>query len=88
MNISQQRMEWCCLQSFTLESDWLSLQLFSGKVFKLDQIISGYDKLAFDILKHANHLQLAIKVLGSLLFGQDIYVYISSKENKIPLFIE
>jgi len=49
-----------------------SLQLFSQKAFKLDHIISDYEKLAFSILSYANGLPLAIKVLGSFLFGRDI----------------
>ncbi|XP_058730452.1 disease resistance protein RUN1-like isoform X2 [Vicia villosa] len=49
-----------------------SLQLFSRKAFKLDHIVNSYDKLAFDILHYANGLPLAIKVLGSFLFGRSI----------------
>ncbi|CAI8617368.1 unnamed protein product [Vicia faba] len=49
-----------------------SLQLLSRKAFKLDHIVSGYDKLAFDILHYAKGLPLAIKVLGSFLFGRNI----------------
>ncbi|XP_039689745.1 disease resistance protein RUN1 isoform X2 [Medicago truncatula] len=49
-----------------------SLQLFCQKAFKLDHIMSGYDKLALDTLSYANGLPLAIKVLGSFLFGRDI----------------
>jgi hypothetical protein len=49
-----------------------SLRLFSQKAFKLDHVMSSYDKLAFDILWFANGLPLAIKVLGSFLFGRDI----------------
>jgi len=49
-----------------------SLQLFCQKAFKLDHVMSGYDKLALDTLSYANGLPLAIKVLGSFLFGRDI----------------
>jgi len=49
-----------------------SLQLFCQKAFKLDHIMSGYDKLALDTLSYANGLPLAIKVLGSFLFGRNI----------------
>jgi len=55
-----------------------SLQLFSQKAFKLDHIISGYDKLAFDILSYANGLPLAIKVLGSFLFDRNIFEWESA----------
>jgi len=55
-----------------------SLQLFCRKAFKLDHIISSYDKLTFDILTYANGLPLAIKVLGSFLFGRDIYEWKSA----------
>lgn len=49
-----------------------SLRLFSQKAFKLDRILTSYDELAFKILYHANGLPLAIKVLGSFLFGRKI----------------
>jgi hypothetical protein len=49
-----------------------SLQLFSQNAFKLDHIVNGYDKLAFDILSYANGLPLGIEVLGSFLFGKNI----------------
>ncbi|CAK8577105.1 unnamed protein product [Lathyrus sativus] len=49
-----------------------SLQLLSRKAFKLDHIVSRYDKLAFQILCYTNGLPLAIKVLGSFLFGRNI----------------
>ena len=55
-----------------------SLQLFSQKAFKLDHIVSGYDKLAFDILSYANGLPLAIKVLGSFLFDRNIFEWESA----------
>ncbi|CAK8576912.1 unnamed protein product [Lathyrus sativus] len=53
--------------------DWTnSLQLFCQKAFKLDHIMSSYDKLALNILRYADGLPLAIKVFGSFLFGRDI----------------
>ncbi|KAL5055145.1 hypothetical protein RYX36_035827, partial [Vicia faba] len=54
--------------------DWAnSLQLLCRKAFKLDHILSSsYGGLVNGILNHANGLPLAIKVLGSFLFGRDI----------------
>jgi len=55
-----------------------SLELFSRKAFKLDHVMSSYDKLASDILWYANGLPLAIKVLGSFLIGRDIFEWKSA----------
>jgi len=53
--------------------DWTnSRQLLCQKAFKLDHIMSSYDKLVNDILHYANGLPLAITVLGSFLCGRDI----------------
>jgi len=50
-----------------------SHQLFCRKAFKLDKVImSDYRKLAYDVLQYANGLPLAIKVLGSFLFGLNV----------------
>nr|WIL59999.1 nodulation protein [Melilotus officinalis] len=49
-----------------------SLQLLCRKAFKLDHIMSNYEELTHDILHYANGLPLAIKALGSFLFGRDI----------------
>jgi hypothetical protein len=49
-----------------------SLQLFCRKAFKCGNIFSNYEELTHDILNYANGLPLAIKVLGSFLFGRDI----------------
>ncbi|XP_058730457.1 disease resistance protein RUN1-like isoform X2 [Vicia villosa] len=49
-----------------------SLQLLSRKAFKLDHIVSSYDRLAFEILDYTNGLPLAIDVLGSFLFDRNI----------------
>nr|KYP42771.1 TMV resistance protein N [Cajanus cajan] len=48
-----------------------SLELFLKKAFRCDDITSDYED-CLTILKHANGLPLAIKVLGSFLFGRDI----------------
>jgi len=53
--------------------DWTnSLQLLCRKAFKLDHILNSYEGLVNGILHYANGLPLAIKVLGSFLFGRDI----------------
>ncbi|CAJ2636659.1 unnamed protein product [Trifolium pratense] len=49
-----------------------SLQLFCRKAFKLDHILSSYEGLVNGILHYADGLPLAIKILGSFLFGRDI----------------
>ncbi|WJX44705.1 hypothetical protein P8452_31652 [Trifolium repens] len=49
-----------------------ALQLFCRKAFKRDDIMSGYIYLTYDVLKYANGLPLAIKVLGSFLYGRDV----------------
>ncbi|XP_058730455.1 disease resistance protein RUN1-like [Vicia villosa] len=49
-----------------------SFQLLSRKAFKLDHIVSSYDRLAFEILDYTNGLPLAIDVLGSFLFDRNI----------------
>ncbi|XP_058733732.1 uncharacterized protein LOC131605388 [Vicia villosa] len=49
-----------------------SLQLLCRKAFKLDHILSSYERLVYDILNYVDGLPLAINVLGSFLFGRDI----------------
>ncbi|XP_039689921.1 disease resistance protein RUN1 isoform X2 [Medicago truncatula] len=49
-----------------------ALQLFCRKAFKSDDIMSGYIYLTDDALTYANGLPLAIKVLGSFLYGRDV----------------
>ncbi|KAI5387501.1 hypothetical protein KIW84_073568 [Lathyrus oleraceus] len=49
-----------------------SLQLLCRKAFKLDRILSSYERLVNDILDYVNGLPLAIKVLGSFLYGRDV----------------
>ncbi|CAI8617536.1 unnamed protein product [Vicia faba] len=63
--------------------DWAnSLQLLCRKAFKLDHILSSsYGGLVNGILNHANGLPLAIKVLGSFLFGRDISEWKSALAN-------
>jgi len=57
-----------------------SLKLFSRKAFKLDHVVSSYDTLALGILGYANGLLLAIKVLGSFLYGRNISEWKSALE--------
>jgi len=47
-----------------------ALQLFCRKAFKSDDIMSDYIDLTYDVLTYANGLPLAIKVLGSFLYGR------------------
>ncbi|XP_058730492.1 disease resistance protein RUN1-like [Vicia villosa] len=49
-----------------------ALQLFCRKAFKSDDIMSGYIYLTYDVLNYARGLPLAIKVLGSFLYGRDV----------------
>ncbi|XP_058730475.1 disease resistance protein RUN1-like [Vicia villosa] len=49
-----------------------ALQLFCRKAFKSDDIKSGYIYLTNEVLAYANGLPLAIKVLGSFLYGRDV----------------
>ncbi|CAK8577941.1 unnamed protein product [Lathyrus sativus] len=48
-----------------------ALQLFCRKAFKSADIMSGYIYLTYKVLAYANDLPLAIKVLGSFLYGRD-----------------
>ncbi|CAI8617353.1 unnamed protein product [Vicia faba] len=49
-----------------------ALQLFCRKAFKTDDIMSGYIYLTYDVLNYVRGLPLAIKVLGSFLYGRDV----------------
>jgi len=55
-----------------LLNDANSLKLFCQKAFKSDQIVEGYGDLTHAVLRYANKLPLAIKVLGSFLFGKSV----------------
>ncbi|XP_061368833.1 disease resistance protein RUN1-like [Gastrolobium bilobum] len=49
-----------------------ALQLFCRKAFKCDDIMIDFEKLTYDAVKYVNGLPLAIKVLGSFLFGRNV----------------
>ncbi|XP_057452669.1 disease resistance protein RUN1-like, partial [Lotus japonicus] len=49
-----------------------ALQLFCRKAFKCDDTMRDYIDLTNEALSYANGLPLAIKVLGSFLFGLDV----------------
>ncbi|MED6156723.1 hypothetical protein PIB30_017097 [Stylosanthes scabra] len=49
-----------------------SLQLFCSKAFKCNQVTKDYERLTKSALTYAKGLPLAIKVLGSFLFGRDV----------------
>jgi hypothetical protein len=49
-----------------------ALQLFCRKAFKSNDIMSDYLDLTYDVLTYANGLPLAIKVLGSFLYGRAV----------------
>jgi len=50
-----------------------SYKLFCRKAFKVEKIImSNYQNLADEILHYAHGLPLALKVLGSFLFGRNV----------------
>ncbi|XP_061353729.1 disease resistance protein RUN1-like [Gastrolobium bilobum] len=55
-----------------------SLKLLCRKAFKCDDVRTEYENLAYDALSFANGLPLAIKVLGSFLFGRDVYEWRSA----------
>jgi hypothetical protein len=57
-----------------------ALQLFCRKAFKCDDIVSGYTDLTNDVLVYANGLPLAIQVLGSFLYGQNVSEWRSALE--------
>jgi len=48
------------------------MQLFCRNAFKVNHILSDYEKLARDILSHAQGHSLAIEVIGSSLFGRNV----------------
>ncbi|XLR56055.1 hypothetical protein S83_006727 [Arachis hypogaea] len=47
-------------------------QLFCRKAFKCNHVVKDYESLTDSALAYANGLPLAIKVLGSFLFGRDV----------------
>ena len=49
-----------------------ALQLFCWKAFNSVDIMSGYEGLTYAVLRYANGLPLAIKVLGSFLYGRNV----------------
>ncbi|MED6188944.1 hypothetical protein PIB30_090826 [Stylosanthes scabra] len=49
-----------------------SLQLFSRKAFKSNHVAKDYESLTKSALRYANGLPLAIRVLGSFLYGRDV----------------
>ncbi|RDX72266.1 TMV resistance protein N, partial [Mucuna pruriens] len=69
-----------------------SLQLFRRKAFKSNVIVKELDEMTYAVLKHVNGHPLAIKVLGSFLFGRDVYEWRSAltrmKENPVQDIID
>ncbi|MED6181376.1 hypothetical protein PIB30_018883 [Stylosanthes scabra] len=55
-----------------LLNDENALQLFCRKAFKSNHVAKDYESLTESALAYANGLPLAIRVLGSFLFGRDI----------------
>ncbi|XLS49708.1 hypothetical protein HN51_010385, partial [Arachis hypogaea] len=55
-----------------LLNDENALQLFCRKSFKCNHVAKDYESLTDSALAYANGLPLAIKVLGSFLFGRDV----------------
>ncbi|XP_060674032.1 TMV resistance protein N-like [Ziziphus jujuba] len=49
-----------------------ALQLFSRRAFKRKYPFDDFIKLSYDFVEYANHHPLALKVLGSLLFGKNV----------------
>ncbi|XP_022634387.1 TMV resistance protein N-like [Vigna radiata var. radiata] len=49
-----------------------AMQLLCRKAFKLNYILSDYERLAFDVVSHAQGHPLAIEVIGSSLFGRNV----------------
>ncbi|KAG2376900.1 TMV resistance protein [Vigna angularis] len=63
-----------------------AVQLFCRNALKVNYILSDYEKLARDVLSHAQGHPLAIEVIGSSLFGRSVSQWKSAlarlKENK------
>ncbi|KAG6630054.1 hypothetical protein CIPAW_14G128200 [Carya illinoinensis] len=57
-----------------------ALQLFSLSAFKKTHPIEDYKDLSMDFVNYAQGLPLALKVLGSLLFGRKIEAWKSEKD--------
>ncbi|CAJ1978769.1 unnamed protein product [Sphenostylis stenocarpa] len=49
-----------------------AFQLLCRKAFKCDNIVKDYIDLAYEVLKYADGLLLAVEVLGSFLFDRDV----------------
>ncbi|XP_072082480.1 disease resistance protein RUN1 isoform X2 [Arachis hypogaea] len=68
-----------------LLNDENALQLFCRKAFKCNHVAKDYENLTNSVLTYANGLPLAIRVLGSFLFGRDVSEWSSAlvrlKEN-------
>ncbi|PWA92083.1 toll/interleukin-1 receptor (TIR) domain-containing protein [Artemisia annua] len=64
-----------------------AISLFSKYAFKRDIPIEGYEELSKEVVQYADGLPLTIKVLGSLLCGQNVPLWIDTLERlkKIPL---
>ncbi|XP_057422687.1 disease resistance protein RUN1-like [Lotus japonicus] len=66
-------------------NDYNARQLFCKKAFKCNDVVRDYMELVCDVLSYANGHPLAIKVLGSFLFGRDVPAWRSAlvrlKEN-------
>ncbi|MED6170034.1 hypothetical protein PIB30_026747 [Stylosanthes scabra] len=55
-----------------LLNDENALQLFCRKAFKCNHVTEDYESLTNSALRYAKGLPLAIRVLGSFLFGRDV----------------
>ncbi|XP_017432943.1 disease resistance protein Roq1 isoform X2 [Vigna angularis] len=53
-------------------NDENAMQLFCRNAFKVNHILSDYEKLAWDVLSYAEGHPLAIEVIGSSLFGRNV----------------
>ncbi|KAG2668047.1 hypothetical protein I3760_15G142100 [Carya illinoinensis] len=63
-----------------------ALQLFTQHAFKSDKPIDGFANLIEDVLHYAGGLPLALKVVGSNLYGEDVHYWKSELEKykRIP----
>ncbi|CAJ1978698.1 unnamed protein product [Sphenostylis stenocarpa] len=63
-----------------------AVELFCRSAFKVNYILSEYEKLAYEVLSHAEGHPLAIEVIGSSLFGRNVSQWRSAlgrlKDNK------
>ncbi|KAA8535694.1 hypothetical protein F0562_030697 [Nyssa sinensis] len=58
-----------------------AIRLFSMNAFKLDHPTKEYEKLSYDVVHYAGGLPLALKVLGSFLFGRDTRIWRSAVDS-------